>query len=136
MTKLARADWAGTLGWIESLKAPGFNWDLQKISELSETVECWIDGDACVLIQSLGDTAEILLLATSPAGRRKGAMRALLTGLFGQLSQFREWWLEVHEKNLPAQQLYTQLGFQETGRRPRYYHDGGAAILMSRVLPL
>ena len=132
MRKLPRGEWAGALGWIEELQAPGFNWDLRKISELGESVECWVEGDSCVFLQNLGDTAEILLLATSPESRRRGGMRELLRGLFGQLSQFREWWLEVHEKNAPARELYAQLGFQETGRRPRYYSDGGAAVLMSR----
>lgn len=132
MKILPRADWGRTLGWLERLRTPGFNWDLAKISELSENVECWVAGNSCVFIQKLGPTAEILLLATAPEHHRTGGMRKLLEELFGQLSQHEEWWLEVHEKNLGARELYARLGFQETGRRPRYYSDGGAAILMSR----
>ena len=33
--------------------------------------------------------------------------------------------LEVRESNLAAQQLYTALGFEISGRRKRYYSDTG-----------
>ena len=40
--------------------------------------------------------------------------------------------LEVRESNLAAQELYRRFGFEETGRRPRYYKDNSEdAILMS-----
>ncbi len=85
---------------------------------------------AFVLLQKLPDVCEILHLATHPRGRRKGHMAALLTALRGPAGgSCRAIWLEVHEANQPARQLYQKLGFLDVGRRPSYYSDGGAAIL-------
>jgi len=40
-------------------------------------------------------------------------------------------WLEVRPSNLAAKRLYRKFGFQEVGRRPRYYTDTNEdAILM------
>jgi [ribosomal protein S18]-alanine N-acetyltransferase len=40
-------------------------------------------------------------------------------------------WLEVHAQNSSALALYSNLGFQEVGRRPKYYRDGGDAVLLT-----
>ena len=46
----------------------------------------------------------------------------------GALSSF----LEVRASNLAAQAMYRKFGYEETGRRPRYYKDNGEdAILMT-----
>ena len=42
--------------------------------------------------------------------------------------------LELREGNEPALRLYNRTGFREVGRRRRYYDNGDAAILMSRML--
>jgi ribosomal-protein-alanine N-acetyltransferase len=39
--------------------------------------------------------------------------------------------LEVSEHNEAALAFYRQRGFVEIDRRPRYYRDGAAAIVMS-----
>lgn len=41
--------------------------------------------------------------------------------------------LEVRESNYAALGLYQKLGFSENGRRPNYYDNGEAAILMIRI---
>lgn len=41
--------------------------------------------------------------------------------------------LEVRPSNIDAISLYRRLGFIETGRRRRYYHDGEDAILMEYI---
>lgn len=41
--------------------------------------------------------------------------------------------LEVRPSNTDAIGLYRRLGFVETGRRPRYYHDGEDALLMEYI---
>ena len=41
--------------------------------------------------------------------------------------------LEVRESNYAAIALYEKLGFSENGRRPNYYDNGEAAILMIRI---
>ena len=43
--------------------------------------------------------------------------------------------LEVSEANAPARALYRRLGFAEVGRRPRYYDDGGDALVLRLPLP-
>ena len=40
--------------------------------------------------------------------------------------------LEVRADNGGALALYARLGFDEVGRRRRYYPDGGDAVLMTR----
>lgn len=72
---------------------------------------------------------ELLLLATSPVYQGQGVARSLMEDWLKGCQ--KPVWLEVHEANLRAKNLYFSLGFQEVGRRPRYYRDGGAAISMT-----
>ena len=90
--------------------------------------------DAFVLFRHLGDVAEITCLATSPFAQRKGKMQELLTQVIKLEWGYAEWWLEVHEHNEGALAFYDKLGFERTGRRPRYYKDNGAAILLKLKL--
>jgi ribosomal-protein-alanine N-acetyltransferase len=67
--------------------------------------------------------------------RRRGHARALLeAGLARAPEACDEAWLEVAEDNAGAIALYAALGFEERGRRPRYYPDGRAAVLLARAL--
>ena len=82
----------------------------------------------------LVDELHIATLATHPDFRRQGIAQALLThGLKlaaqeGVLSSF----LEVRASNEAAQALYRKFGYEEIGRRPRYYKDNNEdAILMT-----
>jgi ribosomal-protein-alanine N-acetyltransferase len=84
---------------------------------------------AFVLYRFFDEHREITLLATHPERQRRGDMKFLLTYLLERKSPQERIWLEVHEKNEPARQLYGVLGFQEVGRRPKYYRDGGDAVL-------
>jgi ribosomal-protein-alanine N-acetyltransferase len=65
------------------------------------------------------DERELLNLAVAPEFRRRGVgaglVRSLITG--AAVSVF----LEVRESNQAACVFYKTLGFQEVGRRPRYY---------------
>lgn len=72
---------------------------------------------------------ELLLIATAPGRQRQGAALFLMKEWIQRVP--RPIWLEVHETNRAAKSLYLSLGFQEVGRRPRYYRDGGTAISMS-----
>jgi ribosomal-protein-alanine N-acetyltransferase len=58
-------------------------------------------------------------------------MEKLLNHIIAAKGQDQELWLEVHEANQAARQLYQKLGFKETGKRKRYYKDGGTAILFA-----
>jgi ribosomal-protein-alanine N-acetyltransferase len=72
--------------------------------------------------------AEILCLATHPHFHGKGIMSRLIETLRSQVSEI---WLEVHEANNLALTFYKNKGFQELGRRKRYYKDGGDALLFT-----
>lgn len=84
----------------------------------------------------LYDEAHITNVAVAPDYRRKGFGRAIMeemlrTAHFYGASQMT---LEVRESNLGAQALYEGLGFENAGRRKRYYSDTGedAFIMWNR----
>jgi [ribosomal protein S18]-alanine N-acetyltransferase len=64
---------------------------------------------------------EILNLAIDPRYRRRGfAARLVRWQVEAHPGQY---FLEVRESNRPARRLYSQLGFEEAGKRPNYYTD-------------
>ena len=69
------------------------------------------------------DEATLFNIAVDPAEQGRGYGKALLQGLITELSQkdVITLWLEVRESNIKAQQLYTQLGFNEVTVRKHYY---------------
>lgn len=87
---------------------------------------------AFLLFRDAGLEREIMFLGTDPDWRRRGVMNELLDGFIAQSRGLgREVWLEVHRLNSGALGLYRKHGFQEVGRRHRYYADGDDAILMA-----
>lgn len=78
----------------------------------------------------IADEAELLTVAVDPAARRQGMGARLLTGFAATASArgATTAFLEVAAGNTPAQALYRQAGWVETGRRRGYYHapDGTA----------
>ena len=92
-----------------------------------------------IVWQTVCDEAELHLLATAPAWRRRGVASLLLAQLFAQAGQqgVRRILLEVRHSNQAAQALYRRHGFFECGQRPHYYPlpDGSreAAILMEKL---
>ncbi len=83
---------------------------------------------AFFLYKSFDSHMEISLLATHPEAERQRFMRQLLEKL-RDTKPAREIWLEVHEHNLRARQIYEKSGFFIVSRRFSYYPDGGTAIL-------
>lgn len=82
----------------------------------------------------LVDEAHIATIATHPDFRRQGIASKLLVHTLqsmmneGALTSV----LEVRESNSAAQEMYRKFGFEESGRRPRYYRDNNEdAILMT-----
>ena len=73
------------------------------------------------------DEAHIVTLATSPAHRRHGIGRQLLTALMAMAAQLdiKEITLEVRIGNTPARNLYESFGFQSLAIRKNYYPDNG-----------
>jgi ribosomal protein S18 acetylase RimI-like enzyme len=123
---------------------------LPQLQELSASHEFWgffeqtppesLDGGVSPLrpiafaaLIKLPQAWELPVLATHPAHQGRGHMKKLLSSVISARCQDAEIWLEVHEGNLSARSLYNSLGFTEVGRRPRYYADGGTALLLSRL---
>lgn len=87
------------------------------------------------------DEAHILNLCTAPEMQGRGHGRRLLRALL-QLARGRgaqRVFLEVRPSNAPAIALYHDEGFNEIGRRPRYYpaRDGreDALVMALELLP-
>jgi tRNA threonylcarbamoyladenosine biosynthesis protein TsaB len=81
--------------------------------------------------------AELETIAVAAAAQRRGLGRQLFAALASELGTalVTEVLLEVRASNHPALGLYRRLGFVETGRRPRYYHDPVEDAVLMR-LPL
>ncbi len=80
--------------------------------------------------------AQVLSIAVHPSSTRRGTGRALFRELLGR-ARARGCsiaTLEVSERNVAARRLYESEGFQETGRRPRFYPDSSDAVLMDKPL--
>lgn len=82
---------------------------------------------------------EIDMTMTDKHFVKMGIMQGLIKKLIlkltqkpqGQNPEGSEIWLEVHKNNVSAINLYEKQGFDIVGRRPRYYPDGGEAVLMN-----
>ncbi len=85
---------------------------------------------AYVLVRSSGLEAEILMIATASAARRRGLGRALFEALVAQLKTAgtKELLLEVAADNDAALALYKAQGCVTVGRRTNYYPRGNGAI--------
>ena len=69
------------------------------------------------------DGGNVVTVATDPALRGRGAAKALFSAMEDRLREKGLAWLtlEVRPSNEAALGLYTALGFQTVGRRPRFY---------------
>jgi ribosomal-protein-alanine N-acetyltransferase len=83
------------------------------------------------------DEAELLLIGIHPEHRRAGHGRALLDHLVAALREAgaTRLFLEVAESNRAATAFYRAAGFDPVGRRPRYYADEDALVLMKALRP-
>ena len=84
--------------------------------------------------QSVLDAADMMNLAVSPDYRRQGIGQVLVNALTDHLRQNNviALLLEVRVSNEPAIALYQKLGFEQVGRRPRYYHNPREDALILR----
>ena len=83
-----------------------------------------------------GDEAEILSLATLPGFRRRGLAMRLLGAALAAAAEVgaRRVYLEVAADDPAAIGLYRAAGFEELGRRPRYYRRVGEASVDELIL--
>jgi len=81
---------------------------------------------------SILEEAHITLLAIAPNYQGQGLGQAMLYQLlFCAWQRQLEWaTLEVRISNTPAISLYKKFGFQDVGRRRRYYQDTGEDALI------
>lgn len=118
----------------------GLNWDREKCQESllhAQSLTFYENQEPAAIIiyrVTSSEVIEIDLLMTWRKFQRQNRMQTLFSEFLAQFKGFKEVWLEVHEKNLPARALYQKLGFAEIHRRPRYYLDGGAAIVCTLYL--
>lgn len=86
----------------------------------------------------MGEEAHIVVLATHPQWRRRGLAEAVLLEMLAQMRSVdvNEVTLEVRSGNVAAQELYRKLGFEEVGRRKRYYRDNGEDALLLTLFHL
>jgi len=81
------------------------------------------------------DEAHIVTIATRESHRRRGIGELLLISAI-ELAQDKRQplvTLEVRVSNDPAISLYSKYGFEEVGRRPRYYSDNREDALILTV---
>ena len=83
------------------------------------------------------DELHIANIATSLIYRRQGIAAQLMAVMLAEAKerQVHKAYLEVWISNEIAIQMYEKLGFQLTGMRRHYYHNGEDALLMQKQLP-
>lgn len=86
----------------------------------------------CGCLWAILDEAHITIVAIHPHSQRQGLGQALLYALLKEAYQrnLERATLEVRASNTPALSLYQKFGFQEAGRRRRYYEDTGEDALI------
>jgi len=100
---------------------------------------CWVAESGgriagMIVAWLLVDEAHIATIATHPDFRRRGIAKRLLTHALRHMMEegAQSSFLEVRESNAVAQEMYRKFGYEESGRRPRYYKDNDEdAVLMT-----
>ena len=124
---------------IHALERSGADrpWRVESITEhlALGTTRGWVAEDTEVLAHILTshvlDEAEVLTIVVSPQHRRQGHGADLLRAAiaYWRRTSVSRAHLEVREDNIAARALYESLGWQPTGRRPRYYGPDMDAVL-------
>ncbi len=83
------------------------------------------------------DEGHITNIAVHPAHRRRGVGMAILENMMQYAANLGINWmtLEVRASNISAQLLYKRNGFIKVGRRPKYYGDEDAFLMVCEELP-
>lgn len=133
-------DLAAVIEIARPWQGPLFSWDSKKLkNEMSQAIGYgfWDSSKtlkAFSFFRDLGQAWELTCLATDFRMQRQGVTFEFLKQCFSALSYKPEIWLEVHEYNESARNLYIKMGFYPTGLRPKYYSDKSAAILMTKKM--
>jgi [ribosomal protein S18]-alanine N-acetyltransferase len=122
----------GEDAWSRILVEQGVSGELPTVHYLVAEQDGELVGHAVVSVVS--DISELQRIAVDATHRRTG----LATGLLERAVDLARGagadrlLLEVREDNAGAIAFYTARGFAEIDRRPRYYRDGGTAVVMRR----
>ena len=81
-----------------------------------------------------GGEGELANLAVAPGFRRRGVARALMASVLAEATArgTSALFLEVRESNAAARKLYEEHGFEEVGRRRKYYRSPEEDALILR----
>ncbi len=128
---------AAALAAIHAAAFPDDPWPAAAFQQLlgQPGVTGFIDArGGMILIRSVADEAEILTLGA--AVKRQGIAMALMEAAIAHLRTrgVITLYLEVAASNAAARGLYARLGFQQTGKRSNYYHDGVDALVLTLKL--
>ncbi len=122
----------GVDAWSRRLVEDGIGGRLPTVHYLVARLDGVVVGYAVVSVAA--DVAELQRIAVDPSRRRSGVATALLDAGVASSGEAERMLLEVREDNEGARAFYVTAGFTELDRRPRYYRDGAAALVL--VLPL
>ncbi|MCI8611023.1 MAG: ribosomal protein S18-alanine N-acetyltransferase [Clostridiales bacterium] len=92
---------------------------------------------AYAILYQAGDEGDIANIAVLPDYRRMGIGGMLLDTMLqhAKTADIRAVYLEVRQSNIPAIQLYLSKGFQEIGKRKKYYKNPTEdALLMVKAI--
>jgi ribosomal-protein-alanine N-acetyltransferase len=130
----SEADNLGADAWSLGLVEEGVAGRLPTVHYLVAEQDGRVVGHAVASLA--GDIAELQRIAVAAEHRRAGIAAALLAEVVTLAAAARadRLLLEVREDNAGALAFYAAKGFVEVDRRPRYYRDGGTAVVLR--LPL
>jgi ribosomal-protein-alanine N-acetyltransferase len=122
----------GQDAWSRGLVAHGLSGTLPTVTYLVAEIGGEVVGHAVVSLA--GDVAELQRIGVHPERRRLGVASRLLAAVVALPGEQQRLLLEVRDDNAGALELYAGHGFTELARRPGYYADGTAAVVLE--LPL
>lgn len=113
---------------------PNKQWSADDFADLKKSgCEVIASENGFIVWRVVADESEIITIGVAPIARQTGIAAAMMTiaesesKKAGAIKMF----LEVAENNTAAIALYTKLGYNRLGTRPKYY-DGADAILMGK----
>ena len=120
----------GPDAWSEALLAAGLSGTVPTVQYLAFDGSEGVVGYA--VVSCVDDIAELQRIGVTALCRRAGVASQLLDEVFvlARREGAQRLLLEVREDNGAALAMYGARGFVEIDRRPRYYRDGGTAIVM------
>jgi ribosomal protein S18 acetylase RimI-like enzyme len=100
------------------------------------TDEQAIQGYALLLFRDASSIGRLYSLAVDPRHHRRGIARRLMRTLEREVRRRGRHWLaaETRPRNRAMRRFCNELGFDEVGRKRRFYEDGVDAILLRKRL--